>query len=592
MFASIKQFYRSHNKTLIALAAASVFSVLTAYATPPGSPYTAGATLDPACAPGDTNCSVLIIPDQTGNSGEYLTTNGTTLSWASVPGGSSLIGSTSASGSGETWLGYGAGTGGSASDTVFIGNDAGGNATSATNAVFVGGGAGYLATNAQVSNFIGSQAGLNATNAQYSNFIGSQAGKNALNAFSSNFIGDQAGYGAANATNSVFIGKSAGLNVASDNTYSTSFPPAYFWSVFIGDSAGSAATDAYRSVFIGSFSGQNAVNASESVFIGEQAGAGAGNATYSIAIGKKAGFNATNADEATFIGAFSGNTAANADNSTMLGFNAGNGATNAANSIFIGYEAGLSDTVDNTGGSTSILIGNSTATGGFVDSIALGTGATNTASNQFMIGSTTRPIDITRWNGSASTQCTLTTGTGIACTSDERLKENITTLGDDTLSKLRNIDTVTFTWKNALSDTTQIGFIAQNLEQYFPQLVATDTDGYKSVYYAQMTPILTKALQELDSKVDALAGLDTATSFMESIAAWLADAANGIQKLFAKEIETTTLCVADESGAKTCITKAQLDTLLGQQQEVLPPQDLQKTTPEEITTSPSDETSN
>jgi hypothetical protein len=322
------------------------------------------------------------------------------------------------------------------------------------------------------------------------------------------------------------------------------------------------------------------------VFSGYQAGTGATNASGSVFIGSRAGALAVNAIGSTFVGLGAGKTAINATNSTFLGSAAGWEATNATKSIFIGSNAGYQDAVNNSGNTNdySILIGPSTSTGGFSNSIALGLGATNTGSNQFMIGSSTRPIDVTRWNGSASTQCTITTGTGIACTSDERLKTNITELPGDTLANLRNVDTVTFNWKNGVGDT-QIGFIAQNLEQYFPQLVATDTDGYKSVYYAQMTPILTKAIQELDVQVQDIASLNTEGSFATRVRAWLADAQNGIQKLFAKEIETQTLCVADEAGQKTCLTKAQLDALIqasGEQSVVVPIVETQDPDPQPV----------
>lgn len=46
--------------------------------------YTPGQTLDPACAPGTTDCTVGIFPDQTSNSGKFLTTDGTSVSWATV----------------------------------------------------------------------------------------------------------------------------------------------------------------------------------------------------------------------------------------------------------------------------------------------------------------------------------------------------------------------------------------------------------------------------------------------------------------------------------------------------------------------------
>ncbi|MGI9118079.1 MAG: hypothetical protein ACR2IQ_00830, partial [Minisyncoccia bacterium] len=54
------------------------------FATPPTSTYTVGETLNPTCAPGSTNCSVSTLPEQTGNSGKFLTTDGTSVSWGTV----------------------------------------------------------------------------------------------------------------------------------------------------------------------------------------------------------------------------------------------------------------------------------------------------------------------------------------------------------------------------------------------------------------------------------------------------------------------------------------------------------------------------
>ena len=94
----------------------------------------------------------------------------------------------------------------------------------------------------------------------------------------------------------------------------------------------------------------------------------------------------------------------------------------------------------------------------------------------------------------------------ITCTSDQRLKKNITDVNSATiLDKLRSLQVKEY---NMLADSSnsqkQIGYIAQNMEQLFPGLVQTDEDGRKSVSYSGMTPILTTAIQELDQKVIAL----------------------------------------------------------------------------------------
>ncbi len=80
-------FIKHHKRTIAALVFCLAFSLTVAYATPPTSPYIGGETLDPTCAPGDTNCTVSIFPDQTGHAGEYLTTDGNTVSWVAIVGG-------------------------------------------------------------------------------------------------------------------------------------------------------------------------------------------------------------------------------------------------------------------------------------------------------------------------------------------------------------------------------------------------------------------------------------------------------------------------------------------------------------------------
>ena len=56
--------------------------------------------------------------------------------------------------------------------------------------------------------------------------------------------------------------------------------------------------------------------------------------------------------------------------------------------------------------------------------------------------------------------------------------------------------------------------------------------------------------------------LDTENVWRDSLVGWFGDITNGIGKIFAGEVETKQLCVSDDSGAKTCITKSELDALL------------------------------
>ena len=49
-----------------------------------------------------------------------------------------------------------------------------------------------------------------------------------------------------------------------------------------------------------------------------------------------------------------------------------------------------------------------------------------------------------------------------------------------------------------------MGFIAQELEKSFPQLVHTNQEGEKSVDYSRMAPILVEAIKEQQVQIEQL----------------------------------------------------------------------------------------
>jgi hypothetical protein len=51
--------------------------------------------------------------------------------------------------------------------------------------------------------------------------------------------------------------------------------------------------------------------------------------------------------------------------------------------------------------------------------------------------------------------------------------------------------------RNQLS-TTQVGIVAQDVEAVLPEAVTTDADGYKSVRYDNLIPLLIEAIKEQD----------------------------------------------------------------------------------------------
>ncbi len=162
--------------------------------------------------------------------------------------------------------------------------------------------------------------------------------------------------------------------------------------------------------------------------------------------------------------------------------------------------------------------------------------------------------------------------------SDRRIKENIatTTLGLDALMRLtvRDFDFITDP-----AHATTTGFIAQELQQVFPWAVTTNGDNGIdplgatstpwSVDYGRITPLLAKAIQDLNLKLEDLAtttpeipeGTFTSRFFASLFARltqWLADATNGIGEVFARVFRAKdALCIND-----TCVNEDQLKAML------------------------------
>jgi hypothetical protein len=58
--------------------------------------------------------------------------------------------------------------------------------------------------------------------------------------------------------------------------------------------------------------------------------------------------------------------------------------------------------------------------------------------------------------------------------------------------------------RNELSTTTQVGLVAQDVEAVLAQAVTTDADGYKSVEYDKLIPLLIEAIKEQQEEIDKL----------------------------------------------------------------------------------------
>ena len=164
--------------------------------------------------------------------------------------------------------------------------------------------------------------------------------------------------------------------------------------------------------------------------------------------------------------------------------------------------------------------------------------------------------------------------------SDENLKNNILTLEDGTLDKLLGLRPVSFDWKS--TGDGALGFIAQEVDEIFPELVGSNSDGTLGLYTTQFIPALAKAIQEQQLEIDGLSSATESAQLVEieesvgvleglvvEIRGWIEELQSKWEaladSLTTKKVNTEELCVGEPED-KTCLNQDQVDQLM----ELLP----------------------
>ena len=87
--------------------------------------------------------------------------------------------------------------------------------------------------------------------------------------------------------------------------------------------------------------------------------------------------------------------------------------------------------------------------------------------------------------------------------SDINLKNNIEQITTDA-NILKNLNPVSFTFKDDDQNKKHFGFIAQELEILYPELVSDNEGGFKTVNYIEMIPILLSQMKNMQREIDKL----------------------------------------------------------------------------------------
>ena len=86
-------------------------------------------------------------------------------------------------------------------------------------------------------------------------------------------------------------------------------------------------------------------------------------------------------------------------------------------------------------------------------------------------------------------------------TSARRFKGNIKTL-DKQINNISKLNPVTFDWKK--DGKSDIGFIAEEVKEIYPELVSEKEGEIQGVQYTKLTAVLVKAIQDQQKQIDEL----------------------------------------------------------------------------------------
>ena len=128
-------------------------------------------------------------------------------------------------------------------------------------------------------------------------------------------------------------------------------------------------------------------------------------------------------------------------------------------------------------------------------------GTHNYFANKVTIGNASNPAYMLYVQGSAYT-------TGTWSSSDLRFKKDISTI-DNALDQLMKVRGASFLFRTdefmdyQFAEGIQYGFIAQEVEKVFPGLVHNESDGFKSLNYNGMMPILLESIKEQQLEIES-----------------------------------------------------------------------------------------
>lgn len=87
--------------------------------------------------------------------------------------------------------------------------------------------------------------------------------------------------------------------------------------------------------------------------------------------------------------------------------------------------------------------------------------------------------------------------------SDKELKENVDDLSNEFCDGLLELEPKQYVYKNDANKKIRYGFIAQDIENFYPELI-NEGDVYKSINYLDLIPIMIGKIKNMQEQIDEL----------------------------------------------------------------------------------------
>jgi len=92
-------------------------------------------------------------------------------------------------------------------------------------------------------------------------------------------------------------------------------------------------------------------------------------------------------------------------------------------------------------------------------------------------------------------------------TSDLRLKRDISDITYSAYDELCELRPISFAYKSDTTNRRHYGVLAQDVERAFPELVESNLDGFKTVNYLELVPLMLAKIQNMQEQIDSLTAL-------------------------------------------------------------------------------------